>query len=195
MKLGIIGTAGRKEDGSKLGLSTYNQMVDIATSVVSSTNADVLVSGGAAWSDFVAIDLYLKKVCNSLILHFPCAWDVNMERFVDNKNFSFWKNPGRTANFYHDSFYKKTGINSFLFIKNAIDSGATVEVTDGFLNRNTKVASDSDCLLAFSFGNGDIVKDGGTSDTVAKFLKLHPNSPRFHVDLNTFTLYNDMRIK
>lgn len=174
-RLGIIGTAGRKDDKEKLSCQIYELMCDAAQAVIKSRNYTHLVSGGAAWSDHVAVSMVLRDVvpADHLTLHLPAAFINN--RFDDRSQ------DGRTANFYHLSFLQKSGIDGLAEIAEAVRRGAILTVNPkGFLARNIEVANDSDGLLAFTFGNGppwkikvyeDVsaraagLKDGGTAHT------------------------------
>ncbi len=67
----IVGTAGRKSDGSRMNASLFRRMCATALDIIRTewklTPPDVrLVSGGAAWSDHVAVQLYLEGVADAL---------------------------------------------------------------------------------------------------------------------------------
>jgi hypothetical protein len=195
MNFGIIGTAGRHLDKFKLNKHVFELMCSTARIVNSKFAPDKLVSGGAAWADYIAIVLYNECACRELTLHFPCDWNFKKKEFVDTGKSDYRTNPGGTANYYHRVFQQVTGINSLLETQKAIDNGSEVIVTRGFKERNTKVAMESDLLLAITFGNKNIVKDGGTADTVKKFLKKEGAKRGYHFDLNTEILYDDLSIK
>jgi hypothetical protein len=81
--IAIIGTAGRKEDAGRLDIKVFDQMVEKAEDVITNTwklewNDVVLRSGGAAYSDHVAIVLFnkYKPVYEGLKLELdiPCKW-------------------------------------------------------------------------------------------------------------------------
>ena len=152
-------------------------------------NIDHLVSGGAAWADHIAVELYLKGLAPNLTLYLPCSFENG--KYKDTGVFDFKTNPGGTLNYYHSLFSKKIGRNSLDDISRAIQKGAKIEIKEGFFARNSSVAK-SDCLLAFTFGDGPDVKPGGSLDTVTKWRKLHwsadPNRG-FHVDLHSFDMY------
>jgi len=161
MKIAIIGTAGRKEDGPKMTRELYFKMVQKARSIVESLSDDIhLVSGGAAWSDHTVISLFLLDLASSLTLYLPCLFDVNTNKFIGTVG-----NTAKTANYYHELFSKKMGRNTREGITSAINAGAVVyPVMGGFFQRNLKVGQ-VDALIAFTWGEGDIPKDGGTSHT------------------------------
>lgn len=135
-----------------------------------------LVSGGAAWSDHVAVRLYLSDevAYEALTLHLPCP--LLSGAFLDKGGAADWKsNPGRSSNRYHTEFSAAVGRSSLAEIRAAVAKGATLKVHDGFFKRNSAVAAESDALIAFSWSRGDRPDDGGTKDTwdKAKCKKVH----------------------
>src|SRR5580765_5330998 len=100
IRLGIIGTAGRKPE--ELKLLTKEHMVWMADNVRSyikeilKTTPDkvVLVSGGSAWADHVAVQLYLEKEFGGLELYLPSKYDAKHQRYVNTHE-------GRTLNLLH----------------------------------------------------------------------------------------------
>jgi hypothetical protein len=197
MKIAIIGTAGRKEDGNKLSAQLYHKMVEDAMFQIESLRIQLfcapdefkmdLVSGGAAWADHIAVSLFLKEVANSLTLYFPCDWaeykGVNIKDggylgLYDNNNRS-----GSIANYYHWKFSKVVAPDSELpkwqtlhEIQKAIYKGAKFhEVPGGFHARNIFVGQ-VDVILAYTFGSGNVPKDGGTKhtwDNSSAQIKIH----------------------
>lgn len=201
MSVAIIGTAGRKEDGEKLNLQKFDTMLlkslgeILRLTTVYNLNNINLVSGGSAYADHIAVKLFLEELPHvlpplNLTLYLP-DYFVNGE-FVDRGSGDWKTNPGKTLNYYHQLFQDKTGIKSLDQIENAIQKGAKVHIVPGLFERNTKV-SETDSLIAFTFGNGRYVKPGGTSDTVSKYEKRvrSKNLPNLscHVDLNNMTIY------
>ena len=133
-----------------------------------------LVSGGAAWSDHVAVQLYFLHGCD-LMLYFPCGWDDKTMRFVDSGGSS----PGRSANRYHTAFSSSTGYNSLRDIQLAMLTGAVVDTSRrGFHARNTAIAEHCDILIAFSWGAGNAPMRvarwtlGGNAMRHAKYMYL-----------------------
>lgn len=185
MKIGIIGSAGRLDDEAKLTYDVYQKTAKLILTLCKDLNATHMVSGGAACIDHIGVSIYLKNYFN-LILHLPAEFDMLDVKF---KNSSGRFDDGRTLNYYHSLFSRKLGRNSLLDIKKALAFGATVQVTPGFKNRNTKVAENSDILVAATFGNGKNLKPGGTLDTWNKFTKLKPTNKKFHIDLHTGLVY------
>ena len=69
----IIGTAGRKSDGSKLNPKIFVDMVKTALDTIKNVwkLEDVeLVSGGAAYADHVAVKLFLEQKIKKLLKAF-----------------------------------------------------------------------------------------------------------------------------
>lgn len=193
----IIGTAGRKDDEKKLSKDHFEAMCIVASGLLeqfkdSNYPVTTLVSGAAAWADFVAVKLFLDKKAPKLKLFLPCEWAGT--RFYDNGIMADAKrNPGGIANHYHSKFQKITHINSLAQIQTAQNEGAElIPVDKGFFARNALVAK-SDFLLAITFGNGSEVKDGGTAHTVKCYLdrvkKEGIFDKSFHYDLNSKMIY------
>src|SRR4051812_33419067 len=155
MKFGIIGSAGRKEDGDKFNRENYIEASRIILSLIQEhPKVDTLVSGGSAFIDHLAIRYFNRGLFKNLILHAPAEWDYKKTKFNDSGKFDWRTNPGGTINYYHQKFSQKVGINSLEDIKKAIYSGFECKfiVTPGLMERNTKVAEDADYLVAASWG-------------------------------------------
>lgn len=157
LHISVCGTAGRGADASYLDAMTFERMVIECDRYImehtSDTKTVMLVSGGAAWSDHIAVRLFLTGRYGGLILHMPCAWTG--KEFVDN---------GSTANLYHRQFSYKMGISSFVEIEQARVQGARIVVHDGFHKRNTFIAK-SPILIAFTTSKTKSPTAGGTLDT------------------------------
>ena len=109
--------------------------------------------------------MFLQKEVSHLTLHFPAKFQNNHNpQFIDNGVKDWTKNPGRTANIYHRKFSAKIKDDSLQQIQSAILDGATYKEHKGFHNRNSKVA-ESRYLIAFTWGDTDIPKKGGTRNT------------------------------
>lgn len=171
MRIGIIGTAGRKEDGPKLNARVYTRMVNFAYSIVDSAyktrkinDGITLVSGGAAWADHIAISVKKKNPLYKLELHLPCH--ISEGKFTGDAS-------ARTANFYHSIFSlsltgkEKNEWATRQSIQAAVlDPSCTViQHNKGFFHRNLYVGATLDLLLAFTFNNSKVPKDGGTKHT------------------------------
>jgi len=198
INIGIIGTAGRKDDYYKLNYHTYfSAMEKVLELIMHKCNRDVgkndvcLISGGAAWADHIAVLAYLAqpdlpfKVF--LKLHLPCEFSKEDCQFVSSKD-------GLTANYYHDKFSLKLNTDSLKQIQMSINNGAKTVNGGSFKSRNTEVAKDSDVLIALTFGNASKLKVGGTSDTMSKFIKMKGNKNSYHLDLHTMMLYNPAEV-
>ena len=82
--VGIIGTAGRKEDGVRLTEGDYRYLVEYIGKAVKPN--DVLISGGAAWADHVAVQLFLDGKAGGLVLHLPAELVVGKDSKLTFKN-------------------------------------------------------------------------------------------------------------
>jgi hypothetical protein len=183
MKLGIIGTAGRGYDKNQLTKGMFASMCHGACIVINENKIDHVISGGAAWADHVAVHLFLGGAIPNLTLHLPCEF----------RNGAYWGNrTAEIANFYHYSFSDVMGFKSLSQIEEAIKRGANITVSKGFFVRNTLVADESDVMLAMTFGNKETLKDGGTADTMGKFLVR--GGKAYHVDLHTGNMYPTAKV-
>jgi hypothetical protein len=171
--IAIIGSASSKQKPEYeiiLTKKTWNYMCEttekyIETKIKSDWSKIILVSGGAAWSDHIAVYLYLKHPESSLNLYFPCKWDYLKKCFKDNGSSHWTINPGRLANFYHNSFTKKIGFNTLEQLHYVIEHGAKVhDEFDGFHARNIAIGL-AQFLIAFSFSKDAHPTDGGTVHT------------------------------
>lgn len=165
MKLAIIGTAGRGTDAAGLKPGYYCSMCTVAQAVCTVLGADHLVSGGAAVSDHIAVRLFLDGVAPKLALHLPAEWTTHGFKETSSRF-----DTGRTSNWYHALFSERERIDSLGEIQQAIERGAEIKMgAGGFKERNTDIARQADVMLAFTFGQGATLKDGGTADTWNKF--------------------------
>jgi hypothetical protein len=201
--LGVIGTAGRQDDADRMTRSLYDRMYENLSELIERWKPEVLVSGGAAWSDHLAVRAYNAGVVGQLVLFLPAEFDMDRKAFKPNPGVQF--NPGQTLNNYHKAFTRKTGIDSLAEIATAIEKGAIVEVHPGFHRRNSEVASLSNYLVSYTFGNRPSVelhpsdaafsnakaaglKDGGTAHTFGECwnaeIKAHVNLFEFPAELD-----------
>lgn len=188
LKIAIIGTAGRGTDSMRLLPSSFAQMVSIADDIIQSiTKEPVLVSGGAAWADHVAVKLWADKKTERLELHLPSHFDTIIGKYIDNGKINSTSNPGGISNYYHKNFSKICNIDSLQELSEAILYNP-ITVGKGFHERNNRVAR-ADAVIAFTFGEGSKLKDGGTADTFGKYLKRCAKNVSFHVDLHTWKVY------
>lgn len=166
ISVGIIGTAGRDKSRRKvMDLAFYRAMYRDARRRVRAVYEEYeaqsvrLVSGGAAWSDHLAVSLFLKQEAEQLQLHLPAVFANG--RFVGRE----FRSPGRTSNYYHQMFTEAVGHDTLGDIAEALEAGAEALVTPGFHARNQKVAADAEILIAYTWGAGDEPSDGGTRHT------------------------------
>lgn len=165
----IIGTACRGEDAGKIDGALFGRMVNAAMDVIDEEwklprPRVVLVSGGAAGADHVAVCLWdeLRMEWKGLQLHLPCEWDA--KRMQGDTSTSC----GRTMNGYHVAFGKCIDRNTLQDLERVRRRGATLVTTaSGFHARNTNVAKQADFMLAFTWHDSETEpKPGsGTADT------------------------------
>lgn len=171
MKIAIIGTAGRREDGPRMTKELYAKMYYRACHLIEQLKQDNpdeclhLVSGGAAWSDHIAVSLFLGQAAETLTLHLPAPLNTDKHEYIENPK-NKWC-PGRTSNYYHRIFSKKMGRSTIAGICDAIEKGAVAHIYGGFRERN-KVVGQVDVVIAFTWGEGTKPKDGGTAHTWGK---------------------------
>lgn len=183
VRIGIIGTAGRKDDGPKMSSELFEKMFEHITNYITeelgyNLSEVELVSGGAAWADHLAVVLYLTYYVKSLMMYLPAKWEE--DAYHDTGVVDWRTNPGGTSNYYHRKFSEKYGKDSLKEIQEAIDSGAEIDCTTlGFHNRNSQVAK-VDHLIAYTWGTGDKPKDGGTLNTWSKC-----KSKKVHIPLSS----------
>lgn len=175
--IAIIGTAGR-DKSIPMDIRHWDWMCKVLASDLKPE--DVLVSGGAAWADHVAVWAYLNNLCKGLILHFPAPF--NGTSFEGDYGTS-----GNACNYYHGLFSRQLKQSSMQHLQEAITKGAITtsqRVVGGYgamFERNKLVARDCDHMLAFTFGEGDIPADGGTKmtwDMAAGKERLHVSIPK-----------------
>lgn len=170
--ISIIGTAGRQGAERHLNKTVFSKMVAAAERIITEDwkldpSQVELVSGGAAWSDHVAVRLWSPGLLlpsgasPRLTLHLPARWDHRAMRF-DNST-----EAGRTSNHHHRLFSRALGEEdvSLKELGGAIALGATVvDSYAGFLERNNAVAR-SDRMIAFGIEAGEPPKRSGTGYT------------------------------
>ena len=128
-------------------------------------------------TDYIAVGLFLMQEFSSLTLHLPTQLIMDGKpQFIDNGSTDRRINPGCSANKLHKQFSTKINEDSLEHLSTAITVGTTHE---GFHARNSFVA-ESDYVLAFTWGNGDVPKEGGTMDTWSKC-----NGRKHHVSLES----------
>lgn len=166
MRIGICGSAGRKDDRAKITPDHYRYYYEFLKKQILAIEKDgevvTLVSGGAAWMDHCAVGLFLDDSFlpnqKKLELHFPCEWDERNKRFYETGNKD---DCGSTANYYHHQFSLKMSNNASMKLTLAsIDKalglpGASNTVSDGFHARDLLIGK-VNRLFAATFGtSGD----------------------------------------
>lgn len=174
-RIAVIGTAGR-DKSQPMDASLWEAMLADLRGRVGKD--DVLVSGGAAWADHLAVHLFLDGHVGGLELFLPAP-------MVDGEfDPSIPESAASAANYYHGKFKAATGVDGLAEISVAIDMGATVSfepAAPGYramFARNAKVARRSTGAIAYTFGEGDEPADGGTQDTWNQI-----KGPKTHVAL------------
>ena len=187
----VIGSAGRNEDSAKMSKDIFDSMLRNTLSIIKIdfglNLADViLVSGGSAWSDHVAVRLWLDAVVSmdieqfaGLTLYVPC--DIGDDHcFVSNHS-------GSILNDLHSRFSAKTGLQSITDIICCKALGAVVNSDfKSFHKRNLQVAK-SDYMIAYTWGSTNVPKPGGTKDTWDHCKSKH----KVHVPLSTLSNVNN----
>lgn len=162
-RVSIIGSAGRSIPKTHQTRETMEAMYNHCLGKLKTLpTKPILVSGGAAWADHLAVWLGLREGY-SVVLHLPCEFKDVM--YVDNGSSDWRTNPGKTANYYHRVFSTALGTDSLGDIQKLMEMDTTeVHVGKGFHERNGKVAK-SEYMLAYTWGRGDEPDDGGTKHT------------------------------
>lgn len=163
MKVGVIGSAGRKDDAQYVSVQTFAWVVEKVRSETSED--DILVSGTGAFCDHSAVIVALERG-NRLVLELPAEWDSEKKQFKENE-------PGRISNFYHRKFSTACGWPTNRSLEELDQvmrrSSTVVKVTNGFFARNSLIADESERLLAFCFHEpGPNGPSGGTGNTWRK---------------------------
>lgn len=172
--IAVIGTAGRDKTRPMTDKHWDFMCETIAAEV---KPEDTLVSGGAAWADHVAIWAYGTGLVKNLILHLPAP-------FVSGRFQGPNMGAGQTCNYYHKLFSEAMGFDSLGHIKQAFMYQSSVAITEepagpgygAFVARNRKVADTCTHMVAFTFGEGDVLHEGGAKMTwnmAADKLRIH----------------------
>lgn len=174
MLIGVIGTAGRRDDGPLMSSELYTRMFHKLQELLDDTPISdrTLVSGGAAWADYLAVSMFKGELCSALHLYLPCGWDWERHKYCDTGSYDWKTNPGGTSNKYLREFSQKLGPGKDPFMGferclKTLDENPSkgfYKIEQGFHNRNGSVGK-VDRLIAFTFGTGDVPKDGGTKNT------------------------------
>jgi hypothetical protein len=174
-RLAVIGTAGRDKTRPMSQALWLAMLEDLRARM---DGLDVLVSGGAAWADHLAVVAFLNGWSSGLELYLPAPFVVG--RFVGP-----FRSAGSTATYYHRLFSEKIGRDTLKDVADAIERGARVSQepqsfgVQGMFARNTKIARRATAAVAYTFCADGVPAQGGTMDT---WLKLNC-SDKVHVDL------------
>jgi hypothetical protein len=181
VKLAIVGTSGRdKDDANKLEkkhMEWMKSMVECYISEILKINKDqvILVSGGSAWADHVAVQLYRDGGFAGLELYIPSGFNTKLHQYMNTYE-------GRLLNALHKQCQDKTGYPIFeeLTSVNSKKKGVSIVIHRHFKPRNTLIAKNCDHIIAFTFNKTEPM-GGGTLDTWNKVS--HTN--KIHFDLSS----------
>lgn len=158
--IGIIGTAGRKSASRFMTKEYWDAMKSTCEKLLCDFQVEKAVSGGAAFSDHLAVTSYLSGHASNLLLHFPAPFSLIDRRYVSGHY-------GNITNELHEKFSTSVGINSLEEIAQALEHGADYTVNPGgFLHRNTDIVKTSKGLIAFTSGMFDAISDYGVDHSV-----------------------------
>lgn len=166
VRVGIIGTACRDRDF--VDRVVYYQALLYLEQWLSSQwswSEIILVSGGAAWSDHLAVLLYLRHPGCRIDLKLPEPLAVTLE--------------GRsTSAYHHRCFEQSTGIPSLSHLQ-SVPIGS-LSLYHGFKARDRVIASSVDILIALTKdGNGKLTSGtqytwNSTPDNIPKYIVPYP---------------------
>jgi len=188
--LAIIGTAGRKDDYAKLNKENWLEVKKLVRNFIRENKITQVISGGAAFADHLAVNLYNAKIVENLTLCLPAEFNLSNKKFKENG----FKSSGSIANYYHRRFSEKIYDNeeaSLNQIYEAIQGGCEAISWSNFWDRNAQVANLSTMILAITFGNGNIVKDGGTAHTCKLFIQKNGSAKAFHLNLYDMKIHDN----
>lgn len=160
--IAVIGTAGRDKN---IPMTPAHWEFMTSTLAEELQPDDILVSGGAAWADHVAIWAFGTELVKELHLHLPAPF--NGYEFAGEYGSS-----GAACNWYHKQFSQIMGFDSIDHIRQALNfknvTHTTQRAAKGYAAmaaRNKLVAAECTHMVAFTFGEGDVPADGGTKMT------------------------------
>lgn len=176
MIMGVIGTAGRGGLHKLFSANRMDKMVAVVKDLATKNKVTGLISGGAAFSDHVAVIVALELNL-PIELALPTKYNLDTGWFLDSGVRDFKTNPGGTANYYHRLMEEVTGgkYNSKQIGEAYAKGLATLYAYNGFFARNSVVAAKANILVAFTFSDDNNPADGGTKDTWDKCsgTKIH----------------------
>ena len=152
IRVAIIGTSGRTEaERARLSAPVLEYWRQQALARIHACQLEpervMLVSGGSAWADHVAVLLFLfgdqeGRDFAGLELHMPCRTSVQRDH-VDGVSRVRWEGThadGRRLYELHAQFSHDAGRDTLADLGHAILLGAQVSVAEGFLARNRRIA-------------------------------------------------------
>ena len=167
IRLAIIGTAGRKPNQRQILSWDHMQwMADTVKCYIEfvlekPTNEIILVSGGSAWADHVAVRLYLEGNFGGLELYLPANFSKIHKKYEPTRE-------GKILNWLHYTCEIRSGINGLEELCQVMsDPKVEIIIRKGFSQRNTLVSQNNDHLIAFTFAKSEPI-EGGTYDTWKK---------------------------
>lgn len=185
-RIAVIGTAGRAEKNEMTRQLWEAMTAHFRTLLADGTLAvDHLVSGGAAWSDHVAVWAFNEGLVGGLTLCLPAPFDVEKNAFYQAKTFE--QSAASAANYHQRNFSKKIEEDTLGQIRKAIDDGAQVYAQPHQLGYSAMFARNDDIarlatggVVAFSFGDGAPNSKGTrhTWDRVSAEPKININLGR-----------------
>lgn len=188
--LAIIGSAGRTpEEVALFTLPSWNAMKRLIFRFVKEREITSVISGASAWSDHLAVGLYNAKIVSELTLALPCSFNWENAQFVHGYEPYA---PAYRLRDLHAAFSAVIGRDTLQELKTAIYSCEVVQ-RNGFHARNEVVAERADEVIAFTFGHGRVVADGGTAHTCRAYL-ARGKTALWHVDLNDITLHENATV-
>lgn len=138
----------------------------------------ILVSGGAAWADHVAVELFLNRGYSNLILYTPCHFSDG--RHDETKGGWNRQSAAKIANERHAAFSAAIGRDTLGDIELARQKGARImDSSDGFYARNKAIAL-SHFMIALTWSLSGAPETPGTLYT---WSKAAPYTKKQHISL------------
>ena len=185
MYIAIIGTAGRSSSQlAALNTVVFDEMTNLAMGQIREWGFEnlsqvILVSGGSAWADHVAVRLFLDRIeeWGGLQLFLPCRFSPDTKQFDSTAC-------GKSLNRYHEQQSSKMNRCSRQDLAAAIALGAQVEtIRKGFKGRNTAVANQADYMIALTFSSSADAPDHNSRGTLDTWSKCHGVKKHFSLQL------------
>ena len=189
--LAIVGSAARTQsEAALLTLAKWNAMKRLVFRFVKDREITSVISGASAWTDHLAVGLYNAGIVTELTLALPCTFGWEQARFVDGHE---PLRPAVRLNELHTAFSAVIGRNTLQELKTAIYSCEVVQ-RNGFHARNLIVAERADVVIAFTFGRGAVIGDGGGTGHTCRAYLDSGKTALWHVDLNDMGLHENATV-